>query len=109
MDIKISLKQGKKLVLEGKITETQLQDWINDGTVAGYREKESFRIKGVTIPITTAFPTPSVTLPVGTKLTDLDEANLEKVNAFKTDLAEKIRPVYEEVRARHTEKVMVAH
>lgn len=107
MVIKTPYKNGLKMVQDGIISQNQLDEMIKRGDVAGPREVESYRLKGVIGCITASFPSPSVTLPKGVKLNSLDPRDVVVVETYKQTLADKIRPVYEAHRDEFCEKVMV--
>lgn len=104
---KTPYKNGLKMVQDGIISQNQLDEMIKRGDVAGPREVESYRLKGVTENITASFPSPSVTLPKGLTLNSLDPNNTDRVKTYKQTLADKLRPVYEAHRDEFCEKVMV--
>ena len=107
--VKIPYLAGKEMVSDGIISETVLEQMIRDGKVAGPREKESYRLKGLSgdIPITASFPSPSVTLPAGVKLSDLGEQDRKIVEDYKASLGRILRPLYEKHREENTDKVLV--
>ena len=104
---KMSLEHGKRMVSDGYITQSDLDEMIRDGKVANLREKESFRLNGVKEKVTVAFPTPSVTLPRKMKLGNLESNDLAIIEKYKKTLASKMRPIYEAVRDDFCLKVMV--
>ena len=106
---KIPYLLGKEMVSDGIISETTLEQMIRDDKVAGPREKESYRLKGLSgdIPITASFPSPSVTLPAGVKLSDLGEHDRKVVEDYKASLGRILRPEYEKHREKYTDKVLV--
>ena len=108
-DTKISYAKGKELVRDKFITDEQFQRAMFEGKIAGMREKESFRLKGVRETITVSFPTPSVRLPKGTTLNDLDPKDRSIVEAWKAGLVKEFRPRYDMLREIHTEKVAVKY
>jgi hypothetical protein len=79
------------------------------GKIAGIREKDSFRLKGVREKITVSFPTPKVTLPKGMSLKVLNTEDRLIVEDWKQILSESIRPVFNKLRERYTEKVAVKY
>tara|TARA_R100001377_G_C3177069_1_gene105205 strand:+ start:275 stop:616 length:342 start_codon:yes stop_codon:yes gene_type:complete len=104
---KMSLEQGKWMVSEGYINQSDLDEMIKNGKVANLREKESFRLRGVKEKVTVAFPTPAVTLPRKMKLGNLESNDLAIIEKYKKTLASKMRPIYEAVRDDFCLKVMV--
>ncbi len=108
-EAKISYAKGRELVRDGLMTEENFQKAMFEGKIAGMREKESFRLKGVRETITVSFPTPSVRLPKGITLSDLNDEDRSIVDKWKSSLVEEFRPVYDKLREIHTEKVAVKY
>ena len=92
---------------EGKINGKTLKQLQSEGLVAGLREKESYRLKGVTEKITACFPSSKVTIAGGKKYKELNETDKSIVQEYKKTLNDAVRPIYEEIRAQYTEKVIV--
>ena len=106
---KISYANGLQMVTDGYISKSDLDEMIRTGKVAGQREIDSFRLKGVRETITVSFPTPSVRLPKGKSLKDLDTQDREVVENWKAALSDAFRPVYNNLRDQHTEKIAVKY
>lgn len=94
---------------EGKINGKTLKQLQSEGLVAGLREKESYRLKGLTddVKITASFPSAKVTFAGNTKYSMLNEQNTAVVDRWKDELNKRIRPIYEQLRSELCEKVMV--
>jgi|ETNmetMinimDraft_30_1059905.scaffolds.fasta_scaffold113055_1 hypothetical protein len=107
IDKPISLKNAKRLLKLGVMTQDKLEHLQRVGEIAGLREKESYRLKGVNQKITACFPSAKVTLPKTIKLNDLDHNERNIVEQYKKTLNDAIRPIYEDIRAQLTEKVIV--
>jgi len=108
MKKKISMEQYHVLKdSQGRINGKTLSELQADGTVAGAREKESYRLKGVTEKVTACFPSSKVTIAGKKSYKDLNENDKSVVDEFKKTLNDAVRPVYEEIRAKFTEKVIV--
>tara|TARA_Y100000361_G_scaffold60130_1_gene52759 strand:+ start:734 stop:1105 length:372 start_codon:yes stop_codon:yes gene_type:complete len=113
---KTPYQNGLDMVRNGYISEETLKIMIRNGEVAGPREKESFRLRGTTGKlkngkeafITVQFPTPSVTISGGGKLSDLVDEDREIVESWKDYLRTLINPYYKEARKKFTDKVMVS-
>ena len=100
---------GRQMVKQGLMTEESFRAGIENGLIAGVREKESYRLKGVREKITVNFPTPSVTLPKKMTLKDLDSTDRTIVEEYKSALADAIRDIYISLRDRYAEKVTVQY
>lgn len=100
---------GRQMVKQGLMTEESFRTGIENGLIAGVREKESYRLKGVREKITVNFPTPSVTLPKKMTLNDLDSEDRTIVERYKSALADAIRETYHSLRDEYAEKVTVTY
>ncbi len=100
---------GRQMVKDGLLTEESFRTGVQSGLIAGIREKESYRLKGVREKITVNFPTPSVTLPKKMTLKDLDSTDRTIVEEYKSALADAIRDIYIALRDRYAEKVTVQY
>jgi len=94
---------------EGKINGKTLKQLQNEGLVAGLREKESYRLKGLTddVKITASFPSAKVTYAGDATYDNLNQNNQGKVDVWKDELNKRMRPIYEQLRSELCEKVMV--
>mgnify|MGYP003659531919 CR=1 FL=1 len=104
---KISLEHANELIKLGVMTQQKLTELQAQGLIAGQREKESHRLKGVANKITVSFPSPTVTLPKGMSLKDLPISDATKVKEWKTILSNEIRPIFNGLRDQYTDKVMI--
>jgi hypothetical protein len=105
---KISMAQAKMMMEEGLIRDqAHLEQLQRKGKVAGLREKESYRLKGVSEKITACMPSSKVTIAGKKTYKELNQNDQNVVDVFKKALNDAVRPIYEEIRAQFTEKVIV--
>ena len=107
---KTPFNNGLEMVRDGIITEDQMNMLIRTGKMAGPREKESYRLKGLSglgPAVTVAFPTISVSVSGNRTQKDIHKQDIAKVNEWKAYLKREITPVYEKARSLFTDKVMV--
>ena len=107
---KLSMAQANMMMEEGLIKDqAHLEQLQRNGKVAGLREKESYRLKGVSgdSKITACMPSSKVTIAGKKTYKDLNQHDQDIVDVFKKALNDEVRPIYERVRAQFTERVIV--
>ena len=107
---KTPYERGLEMVNDGIITKDQMDLLIRTNKMAGPREKESYRLKGLSSEgpaVTVAFPTITVSVSGNKTQKDIHEDDMPIVKEWKSYLKSQIKPVYEKARALYTDKVMV--
>jgi hypothetical protein len=102
---KISLEHAKELVQQGLMTPEGMEAGQRNGLIAGEKRKESWVLNGSEGLITLSFPSPKVNPIQKRKLEELPEKVQRVARTFKQVLAERIRPIYEEVREEFATKL----